>query len=292
MKQWIVILVLMLLGAFQSVNLLVGEEAATVTEIPREKSVSGAFTERNIYLGALVEWNPGMAGACRAGSWVPENLVPEANDNALGGPTGTGSWQSGGGSTYIGINGSAAWKFEEGFYVFNGSGDDFRTFQSNFAWGGGINGLCCELGHVEVSEDMGTWYYNSAEEFDVNPFFTQDNSDYRYYHIKGLHGNNPTWANVNQDMDAQEIVDGKWTDNGETVSKDFKPTDPYLGGNGFDLSTFRSKADNSPWPDHGKMRYLRIVDDDTILDGQDYAKCWCLGAHLHAAMAINVKEED
>jgi hypothetical protein len=36
------------------------------------------------------------------------------------------------------------------------------------------------------------------------------------------------------------------------------------------------------------MRYLRIVDDDGILDGQDYFKEWCLGTHLHAAMGVNV----
>ena len=151
--------------------------------------------------------------------------------------------------------------------------------------------MCCELGHVEVSEDLVTWYYNSAERYDMNASHSIDNGNYRYNHVKGLHGNNPTWANVNKDMNAQDIVDGKWTNNGETISKDFKATDPYLGGNGFDLSTFLSKADNLPWPDDGKMRYLRIIDDDTILDGQDYAKGWCLGAHLHAAMAINVRQE-
>jgi len=260
-----------------------------------------AFTERNIYLDKVVEWNPETAGSSRTSfwGWTDENCIPIQNDYALGPPTGTGSWTSGGPSTCVGINGSAAWRFEEGFYIYNGSGDDFTTFQDNFAWNGTANGLCCELGHVEVSEDMITWYYNSAEEYDVNSEPDNSNENYCYFNVKGLHGNNPTWANVNDDMKAQELVyneslgDYKWTNiSGVYVMRDFKPTDPYLGGNSFDLSTFRSKVDDSPWPDNGKMRYIRLIDDDTILDGQDYSKPWCLGTHLHAAMGINVKRDE
>jgi hypothetical protein len=74
------------------------------------------------------------------------------------------------------------------------------------------------------------------------------------------------------------------------VSKGFVPTDPYLGGNGFDLSTFLSKADDSLWPDDGQMQYIRIIDDSRVIDGQDYSKAWCFGAQMHAAMAVNVME--
>ncbi|MBN2041943.1 MAG: hypothetical protein JW864_18050 [Spirochaetes bacterium] len=266
----------------------------TEKDVDASTADSNSFTERNIYLDAIVEWNPGVVGAARAGwwGWVDDDFIPTRNDYAYGGPTGTGSGTSGGASTCVGINGSAAWHFEEGFYIYNGDGDDFTTFQDNFAWGCTTDGLCNELGHVEISEDMTTWYYNSAEEYDINPDPTQDNGYYCYANVIGLHGNNPTWANINQDMQAQEIVNGKWVNIDEVfISKDFKATDPNLGGNSFDLSTFRSKTDDSAWPDNGKMRYLRIVDDDTILDGQDYSKGWCLGTHLNSAMGINVKQD-
>ena len=36
------------------------------------------------------------------------------------------------------------------------------------------------------------------------------------------------------------------------------------------------------------MRYLRIIDDDEILDGQDYLRAWGTGAHLQAALGIHV----
>jgi hypothetical protein len=94
------------------------------------------------------------------------------------------------------------------------------------------------------------------------------------------------------DVQAQHIVDGFWVDIPETfVSKDFRPWDPYLGGNGFDLDAFRSKEDDSPWPEGGKMRYVRIIDDDTILDGQDWNKAWSLGAQMQSALGIHVKKE-
>ena len=31
-----------------------------------------------------------------------------------------------------------------------------------------------------------------------------------------------------------------------------------------------------PWPKWGKMRYVKIIDDDRVLDGQDYSKAWRL----------------
>lgn len=262
-----------------------------------EGAAAVVFTERNIYLDAVVEWHPQQAGTARKNwlDWTDENRMPIQNNHALGPPTGTGSWSSGPYSTVVGINGWATWRFEEGYYIFNGPGVDFITFQNNFAWGGEVDGLCNELGHVWISEDLETWYYNSAESYTVNPDPNRNNPNYSYFAVEGLHGNNPTWANYTKDIQAQEIqeVNGvyKWVNiPGVFVSKDFKPTDPYLGGNGFDLSTFLSVADGSPFPEDGQMRYLRITDDDTILDGQDYAKAWCLGAHLNAAMGVNVME--
>jgi hypothetical protein len=39
------------------------------------------------------------------------------------------------------------------------------------------------------------------------------------------------------------------------------------------------------------MRYIKIIDDPVILDGQDYDKDWCLGANLMSAMGVNVGED-
>jgi hypothetical protein len=259
----------------------------------------------NLYLGELVDslWNPQQAGSQRV-NWVgggglqvtDENRMPLKNDGALGPPEGEGSWSSGGTYTCVGVGGSAAWKFEEGRHVYNGEGPDFITFASNFAWSSACNGLVCELAHVEVSEDGSTWYYNSAEEYVENPEPDQDNPNYEYRSVVGLHGNEPTWANHEKQMQAQEIqtVDGveKWVDIPcECISIYFTPTDPYLGGVNFDLDDFRSHADGSPWPAGGKMRYIKIIDDPAVLDGQDYLKEWCLGANLMAAMGINVKTD-
>ena len=253
--------------------------------------------DHNIYLDLNVEWNPQPVGAARDNYQIAENGMPIQNNRALGAPTGNGSWSRVYDCTAVGINGSAAWRFEEGHYIFNGSGNDFVTFEGSFAWGGAVDGLCCELAHVEVSEDAEHWYYNNAESYDINPNPDVNNPDYQYFNVSGMHGNNPTWANYTKDMQAQEIVDVdgiyKWVNvDGVMVSKDFTPTDPYLGGNGFDLSTFLSKEDDSPWADDGKMRYIRIIDDSTVLDGQDYSKAWCFGAQMHAAMGIHAMQTD
>ena len=248
-------------------------------------------TYENVYLGSIHEWNPQQAGSNRR-NWAgmtDANLMPIQNNKALGAPKGNGTYSRVYESTAVGINGSASWKFEEGFYIYNGEGNDFKTFEGSFAWSGQVDGLCCELGHIQVSEDGENWYYNSAESFIENPNPELNNGNYSYFDVQGLHGNNPTWANVEKDMKAQEIKDGKWVNIPDTyVSKDFSPTDPYLGGNDFDLSTFRSLEDDSFWPDDGKMFYIRLIDDTKILDGQDYAKSWCFGAQMHAAMGLNV----
>ncbi|MGD9162709.1 MAG: hypothetical protein PVG39_30165 [Desulfobacteraceae bacterium] len=250
------------------------------------------IADHNIYLEELVEWDPGEVGPARANYVIAEDGYPIQNNLALGAPTGNGSWSRVYDCTAVGINGSAAWRFEEGYYIYNGPGNDFITFEGSFAWGGAVDGLCCELAHVQVSIDGINWYYNSAEAYDINPDPDQSNGNYQYFNVSGMHGNNPTWANYTKDMQAQEIqeVDGvfKWVNvEGVMVSKDFLPTDPYLGGNGFDLSTFLAVADDSAWPEDGKMQYIKIIDDSSVLDGQDYNKAWCFGAQMHAAMAIN-----
>jgi hypothetical protein len=257
------------------------------------------ITDDNVYLGSIFEWNPQKAGDSRT-NWAgitDENNMPIQNNRAIGAPTGNGVGSRVYDSTAVGINGSAAWKFEEGYYIFNGEGNDFKTFEGSFAWSWeGVDGLCCELGHIQFSEDGENWYYNSSKSYTENPNPSAGNSDYSYFDVDGLHGNNPTWANYTKDMQAMQIeeVNGMytWVKIPDTVvSKDFNPNDPYLGGNDFDLSDFRSVDDDLPWPELGKMYYIRLIDDDTILDGQDYAKSWCFGAQMHAAMGLNTMKE-
>jgi hypothetical protein len=252
-------------------------------------------TDENVYLGSIFEWNPQKAGDARKNyqGVTDKNNMPIQNNRALGAPTGNGAGSRGYNCTAVGINGSAAWKFEEDYYIFNGEGNDFKTFEGSFAWGGGVDGLCCELGHIQVSEDGNHWFYNSSERYTTNPNPSVSNGDYSHFDIHGLHGNNPTWANHTKDMQAQQIenVNGtyRWVNvPGAVVSKEFKPGDPYLGGDDFDLADFRSIEDDSLWPEFGKMFYIRLIDDDTILDGQDYCKAWGFGTQMHAAMGLNV----
>jgi hypothetical protein len=253
----------------------------------------------NVYLGSVTEFNPQPAGSARTGVYeigmIGPDHMPILNDYEVGAPTGTGSWVSA--TEYdgliTGINGSAAFAFEEGYYIYNGKGDDFRTWGDRFCWGGAVNEHVSELAHVQVSADGINWYYNSAETYDINPDPASGNGDYVYYNVSGLHGNTPNWANYLQDMQAQEDVDGVWTDiPGVVVPADFDPWTPYLGGDAFDLATFLSLEDDSPWPEEGRMRYIKLIDDDTILDGQSYAPAWKTGAIMQAAMGINVMKID
>ncbi len=258
-----------------------------------------ALDPNNVYLDLCVaaDWNPGQVGENRkgwgSGTVADASGVPVQNNEALGPPEGTGSYSSSDKYTCIGINGSAVWRFNEDYYIFDGPGNDFVTFTSTFAWSGACDGLCCELAHVEVSEDGSVWYEHSGEDYVENPDPSADNPDYRYFSVENLHGNNPTWANHTLNKQAQEIrdVDGefRWVDIDCTcVSRYFAPGDPYLGGVEFDLDDFTRKPDGETWPAGGKMRYIKLIDDDTILDGQDYLKSWCLGANLMSAMGINV----
>ena len=251
----------------------------------------------NVYLGAVVEFNPQLAGSARNGTYevgmIGSDHMPILNGYALGAPTGTGSWLSATAhdGLMLGIGGSAVFAFEEGYYIYNGDGDDFRTWGDRFCWGGVVNEHVSELAHVQVSEDGINWYYNSAEAYDINPDPSTGNGDYNYYNVSGLHGNTPNWANYTQDMQAQEDVNGVWTDiDGVVVPADFDAATPYVGGDAFDLDTFRSLVDDSLWPEDGQMRYLKLIDDDSILDGQSYAPAWKTGAIMQAAMGINAME--
>ncbi len=74
---------------------------------------------------------------------------------------------------------------------------------------------------------------------------------------------------------------------GNNEAENGAETDPYIGGVEFDLADFRSKTDDSPWPADGRMRYIRIIDDNTILEWHDYLKELCFGANMPAAMGLN-----
>lgn len=250
----------------------------------------------NVYLTNFVEWTPGVVGASRQSSDYCDSEgrpLIELTLDALGPPEGSGSSTSGEGSTCpLGINGEGIWEFDPDYVIIDGDGDDFITFTKTFAWGSTADGLCSELAFVEVSEDGEVWYKPADEEYDSNLPTTTNNGNYVYRNVSGLHGNEPTWANFRKDIQAEElqIINSieKWTDiSGETVSRYFSANDDNLGGVRFDLETFVTTETGVPWPAGGKMKYLKVKDSDTILDGQDYAKDWCLGANLMAAMGIN-----
>jgi hypothetical protein len=219
---------------------------------------------------------------------VDENHQPMLNDFAFGPPDGTGCREGAFDVLVTGINGSVTFRFEPGYHIYDGPGADFITFQGRFAYGCVADGMVNELAHVEVSQDGVHFYYCADEAYDVNPDPSQSNDGYVYASVRNLHGNDPTWANPDHQMQAQHLVDGAWVElPGVAIPPDFTPHHPHLGGNRFDLSTYRSLQDDSPWPAAGQMRYLRIIDDDRILDGQDYDKRWSTGAQVQAALGIH-----
>ncbi|OQY30769.1 MAG: hypothetical protein B6241_15335, partial [Spirochaetaceae bacterium 4572_59] len=261
---------------------------------------------KNVYLSAYVstEWKPGKVGTARMGTkYTDENGYPlEANTvNAFGPPEGGGARSGGEGLTCpIGINGEAVWQFNPDYVIIDGQGDDFITFTKTWAWGGAADGLCCELARVEVSQDGEIWYELISSEitYDEDPDPTQSNNNYIYRNVSGLHGNAPSWANFRKDMQAEELIDNAgieyWEDKeGFTISRYFEADEDYLGGTRFDLGDFHKKDHpEDPWPVDGKMKYLKIIDDNTILDGQNYARDWALGANLMAAMGINTEASE
>lgn len=251
----------------------------------------------NVYLTKFIEWSPGIVGSSRqSGEYTDSEGRPliKFTEDALGPPEGSGSGTSGEGKTCpIGINGWGIWEFDPDFVIINGESDDFITFSKTFAWGSTADGLCSELAFVEVSEDGTTWYKPAVENYDTNSQPDTSNGNYKYDNVSGLHGNEPSWANFRTDIQAEElkIVDSikQWVEiSGVTVSRYFSADDENLGGMRFDLSDFVLTTNpNTSWPSDGKMKYLKIIDSDTILDGQDYAKDWSLGANLMSAMGIH-----
>ena len=265
----------------------------------QEVLASDPLYPENVYLTRFVEWGPGVDGASGRGTEYTDSEgrpVESLTGNALGPPEGGGSATGGEGLTCpVGINGWAVWEFDPDWVIIDGPGDDFITFTKTWAWGGLVDGLCSELAHVQVSEDGSLWYEHGSEVYVVNPTPGVANGAYTYAGVFRLHGNQPTWANFRRDVAAEEIADPgdgnfEWTViDGTTISRYFQPGDPHLGGVRFNLSDFHLVGNPAtPWPDGGRMRYLKIIDDDTILDGQDYAPDWSLGANLMAAMGLNV----
>ncbi|MDC7219394.1 MAG: hypothetical protein PQJ59_05600 [Spirochaetales bacterium] len=254
----------------------------------------------NVYLTEFVEWTPGQVGSSRQDSAYCDDEGYPLDFNteyALGPPEGGSSYATNGYTCPVGINGEGTWRFDKDYVIVDGDGDDFTTFTSTFAWSSAADGLACELARVYVSEDNATWYELDPDyiSYDENSDPGTANGNYVYANVSGLHGNSPTWANYLEDNQAEELVlssDGTyyWEDvEGVTVSMYFTPTDDYLGGISFDLSQFISCDDGSAWPSDGRMSYLKIVDDYTILDGQDAFPTWSLGANLMAAMGINTE---
>jgi len=253
----------------------------------------------NVYLTKFIEWSPGLVGSSRRGTAYTDEAgypLKETTVNALGPPEGSGSYTGGEGLTCpVGVNGWAVWEFDPGYAIINGTGDDFITFTKTWAWSSTADGLCCELARVEISEDCTQWYEldSSKINYDVNPYPTRNNSQYVYRNISGLHGNAPTWANFRKEMKAEVLQTSngieKWTElENVSISRYFTADEDYLGGIRFDLADFHLKGDpSSLWPEDGRMKFLKIMDDETILDGQDYDKSWSLGANLMAAMGIN-----
>jgi hypothetical protein len=250
----------------------------------------------NVYLTNFIEWSPGIVGTSRQGGEYTDSEghpLVEYTLDALGPPEGSGSGTSGEGKTCpLGVNGWGVWGFDPRFVIINGDGDDFITFAKTFAWGSKADGLCSELAHVEVSEDGVKWYSHNNEEFVENPTPDSSNGNYSYASVKNLHGNEPSWANFRTDIQAESLENLSGVDQwvpmtGVTVSRYFTASDVNLGGIGFNLDDFYHDGD--PWPSDGKMKYLKIIDDDTILDGQDYDKTWCLGANLMSALGINTE---
>lgn len=251
---------------------------------------------QNLYLDRVVDWQPEPCGEARSDATDPGLIdaegMPLRNDRAFGPPHGTGCGHSGADLLVLGVGGSATFAFAPGRYIYDGPGPDFITFEGRFAWSCQCDQMVNELAHVLVSEDGSHFYYNAAERYDGNPTPGQDHTGYVHDHVGGLHGKSPTWGNPDHPVQAQTVVDGAWVDlPGVWVCPDIDPADPHLGGDRFDLSTFRSVTDDAPWPPTGRMRYVRIVDDPGILDGQDYAVAWATGAHVQAALGIHVASE-
>ncbi|MDC7124466.1 MAG: hypothetical protein PQJ46_02795 [Spirochaetales bacterium] len=262
----------------------------------------------NVYLTENIEFNPGQIGSARItddSDYYDSNGYPldETKEGACGPPEGCSSLYSNSDAdmTVLGSGGEAVWKFDSDWVIIDGDGDDFVLFSNHNVFQGKVDGSWNELAHVYVSEDNVNWYISSKESYIENSTPGEANDDYDWSEVVDVFGNNHTWANFREDVAAEyldadtESYEDLTDSNGDAVyvSKYFTPTDDYLGGDYFDLSDFVSVNDSDKsWPSDGKMRYLKLVDDPSILDGQDYSPSWMTGARLMSAMGINVEEAD
>jgi hypothetical protein len=262
----------------------------------------------NVYLTVNIEFNPGKAGIERAAS-LPEYYDAEGypleytKDGACGPPEGSAAaYSSECEMTVLGSGGWAVWEFDPDWRIIDGPGDDFITFSNHNLLGNEPDSSWNELAHVYISGDGENWYISGAEDYIENTQPGTSNSDYSWANVTDVHGNNHSWANFRKEIAAEKlsastgvyekVLDG--SGNSVMISRYFKPDDPYLGGDRFDLSDFvqaepAGGLNGSSWPAGGKMRYLKLVDDPSILDGQDWNPDWMTGARIMSAMGVNVE---
>ncbi len=280
----------------------------------------------NVYLTAVLDWEFGQVGEVRV-SDSPDYYNSErypldsTAEGACGPPEGSVAvWSSKADMTVLGEGGWGIWQFDADWVIVDGEGDDFVTFSNHNLLSGVADGSWNELAYVWVAETYdpdnpeGTvWYKSSAETYVVNTSPGTINDNYDWSEVSGLHGNNHTWANFRDEIEAeeldsneryQEVTDSEG--NQVYVSRYFSPNPddpgyesyPYIGGDYFDLADFYTvNESNSSWPDgesswpsNGKMRYIRFEDAPEALDGQDCRPVWMTGARIMAAMGINVEE--
>ena len=263
----------------------------------------------NVYLTENIEFHPGRVGSARISS-SPEYYNAEGypldsvKNGACGPPEGTAAvFSSAGDMTVLGSGGWASWSFDPAWVIVDGPGDDFVTFANHNVLYGDPDGSWNELAHVYASEDGINWYVSAAEKYTAHPAPGNASDGYFWSEADDLHGNNHSWANFRKDVTAEELDLSSGTYKPVIsvggaalyVSKYFKPDDPYLGGDRFDLAVFvhtepAGLQNGNSWPADGKMRYLKIADDPAILDGQDWNPEWMTGARIMAAMGINVEK--
>ncbi len=285
-------------------------ETPDTPESEEDKPVEGSWIEilqnddcypDNVYLTELIEFNPGEVGSARTGysNLCDTDGYPYENNNALGPPEGSypSTFSNPDASiTILGSEGWAVWLFNPEYVIINGKGDDFITFSNHNVFSGNPDGSWNELARVYVSEDNINWFEHSSLNYKNHPDPGKAATGYDWSEIEGLHGNTHTWVNFRIDTESEKLdSDGIYTDiidnygNPVKISKYFTAATEHLGGDSFDLSYFVNCDNGEAWPADGEMRYLKIVDDPAILDGQDWNPDWMTGARIMAAMGINTE---
>lgn len=274
-------------------------------EGPWEEVLNGdpAYPD-NVYLTALIEFHPGPAGSARTGDLTryDESGYPRENLGALGPPEGSypsTHSNSEADMTVLGSGGWAVWRFDPRYAIVNGPGDDFRTFSNHNVLSGNPDHSWNELARVYISENGSDWYENSDLTYTSHPSPGTASSAYDWDAVKGLHGNTHSWANFRIETGAEhrDSSSGLYEDllgpgaEPLTISRYFNGETEHMGGDSFDLEAFIHCNSGVPWPVAGKMRYLKIVDDPAIVDGQDWNPHWMTGARIMSAMGINTISE-